>query len=152
MVRGRPPQPQKVRELHGERRPSRTRVEPQPADRPPEPPGWLSVEARAVWERVTAELGAMGLAYAADADLLAGYASSVAVFAEAERALVVEGRIHLDDNGEPRRSPWVLIRRDALDSMQRLGAAFGLTPVARARLAAPAGRDEDQSAVLRLLS
>ena len=154
MARGRPPLPAKVRELHGERRPSRTRVEPQPRESHPEAPACLSEEAREVWDRLVVELEAMGLLYRADTDLLAGLASSVAAFAEAERKLAADGRVYVDSNGQQRRSPWVLIRREALDGMMRLGSAFGLSPQARAHVALSPTREKTETELLadRLLS
>jgi len=143
--------PENVRRLHGEPNKRRHRVEPQPAERKPEPTDTLGLEARAVWDRLTAELDAMGILYAADGDPLAMLCSSVAVFREAERKLADEGLILEDRDGAPRRNPWWLIRRDALNEIMRLGSAFGLTPVARTHLATP-GKPDDEPDARQLLS
>jgi P27 family predicted phage terminase small subunit len=154
MARGRPPLPANVRRLRGETRPSRERIEPQPRDAEPEPPAWLSEAARGVWDWLVVELGAMGVLYGADAALLAALASSVATFGEAEHEIASNGRIYEDRNGQRRRSPWVLVRRDALSEMTRLAPMFGLSPTARAHLASPARSvdDEHHKIAERLLS
>ncbi|HSR86295.1 MAG TPA: phage terminase small subunit P27 family [Streptosporangiaceae bacterium] len=125
--------------LKGETRPSQLGGgEPQPAERRPEPPGWLSGEGRAVWERTVAELEAMDLAYQADAELLGAFCSSVALLAEAEQALEAEGKMYTDPNGQKRRNPWLFVRRDAMEGVTRLAGQFGLSPSARVHLPGPA--------------
>jgi len=142
-----------VRQLRGETRPSRTRIEPQPPDRPPEPPDSLTPAARAVWDRLVSDFAAMGILFAVDSDPLAMLCSSVATFHAADQALAEQGHIVVDDHGAPRRNPWIMIRRDAVAEIQRLGSAFGMTPVARAHLAAPAKQsDEHQELASRYLS
>ncbi len=131
---GRPPKPQALRALHGEKRPSRTRIEPQPADRPPEAPEWLSIEARGVWGRTLPELAHMDLLFAADTDVLAAYCSCAARFAECEQILQADGLLYTDPNGQRRRHPLLFVRRDALEGMLRTGQALGLSPAARAHM------------------
>jgi len=151
--RGPAPKPTRLKVLQGEKRPSRLRNEPQPDERPPQAPEWLTPEARKVWDRVVAELAGMQLAFAADADTIAAFCSSVALLARAERTLVEDGYLHDDANGNSRRSPWVLIRRDALAGIARFGLALGLSPAARARLGTPEALDEPgAAAAARLLS
>lgn len=101
-----------------------------------------------MWDRLAGELEAMGILHGADAEHLAALASSVAMFAEAERTLAKEGYMYEDSNGQRRRNPWILVRRDAVNEIVRLGSAFGLTPVARAHLAKPAKPDEPTAGLL----
>ena len=63
-----------------------------------------------------------------DQDALAAWCASVALFYEAEAALHREGVVEWDEKeNRRRRSPWLLVRRDALNEMHRLGMTFGLT-------------------------
>ena len=63
---------------------------------------------------------AMGLLFAADTDAIAAYVSSVALLEDAERALAADGIMHIDRDGEQRRNPWLIVRKDALESIHRL--------------------------------
>ncbi len=141
-----------MRSLQGETRPSRLRPEPQPAERTLEPPYWLTPAARAVWDRVTDELAAMGLLFGADTDAIAAYASSVALLEEAERALAADGLMCVDRDGDQRRNPWLMVRKDALESIHRFGLAVGLTAAARTRLPVSPLRTPDDDLADRLLS
>lgn len=145
---GRPPLPENVRRLHGEKRPSQSRVELQPNERAPQPPAWLTGESRAVWDRITVELDAMGILFALDTDPLAALCSTVALFYEAERHLRRDGYVIADNHGDDRRSPWILIRRDAVNEIMRLGQAFAMTPQARANMAKPVKESEPPGAEL----
>jgi P27 family predicted phage terminase small subunit len=110
------------------------RAEPQPEERYPDPPDWLTPSARAVWDRVTDELAAMGLLFAADTETIAAYASSAAMLEEAERGFAADELMRVDRDGDQRRSPWLLVRKDALEGIHRFGSALGLSPAARTHL------------------
>jgi len=97
-----------------------------------------------VWDRLVAEVDAMGLLYAADGDLLAQLATAVARYGEAERVLQAEGLVVADREhpGRVKRNTWVFVQREAAEMTQRLSDRFALSPAARARLAAGGRRDE----------
>jgi P27 family predicted phage terminase small subunit len=147
------PQPTKLRILHGETRPSRIRAdEPQPREAEPDPPEWLTPEARAVWDRTTVELRAMGLLAAADTDALVVYVNAVTNYAKAQQLidrsgiLIVAGR---KDRGVVKNPANIVAEHNAV-IVHRLAREFGLTPSARVNLASPRPAAEDD--VLRLLS
>jgi P27 family predicted phage terminase small subunit len=64
------------------------------------------------------------------------YCSSYAMWREASEELAREqGLLVMTQAGDPRRSPLIKIIRDAAADMVRYAGEFGLTPVARTRIA-----------------
>ncbi len=136
--RGPAPTPTKLRMLRGESRPSRLpQGEPVPRDAPPVPPRWLTAEARAVWDRVTAELGAMGMCHAADTDALVVYCTAVVNHARAQQLLDVTGPLIKGAEGGVVRSPAVAVVHASATVISRFAREFGLTPSARVSLGHP---------------
>ena len=127
--------PTNMRILHGETRPSRiNRNEPRPRQLLPEPPDWLSPDARAVWDRILPELAHMRLVTAADRDALVVYCQAVAHHAQAvrevnERGLLVPGR-----EGNLVKNPACQFVREQAVLVKVMGQQFGLTPAARVSL------------------
>jgi P27 family predicted phage terminase small subunit len=119
------------------RRPVRPEVEPQSPEQLPAPPEFLSEDAKAEWHRLIGEMVRLRLVTGVDTMLFAVYCqssadwkTSVEVF-NRTRALLIKDR----DN-EPRTNPLVRIVRNAGEHMLRCAGEFGLTPTARARIAA----------------
>jgi len=146
MRRGPPPTPMHLRLLKGNpsRRPIRPEVEPQSPEQLPQPPAFLSEDVRAEWHRLIAEMVRLRLVTAIDTMLFAVYCqsygdwrSAVEVFNRTrERDPVMAGLLIKDRDGEARQNPLVRIVRNAGEYMVRCAAEFGLTPTARARIAA----------------
>jgi P27 family predicted phage terminase small subunit len=135
---GPPPTPLHLRLLKGNpgRRPLRPEPQPELAPACPEPPPFLGAYARDEWFRVAPELHRLGLLTVLDINPLAAYAVSYARWRTAEEALTSAAATVSTADGSLRVHPLVRISRDAASDMLRYANEFGLTPVARSRLAA----------------
>jgi P27 family predicted phage terminase small subunit len=95
------------------------------------------------WWRVAPELWRIGLLRLTDVMPLAAYAVAYARWRTADEALarmaehdaVTRGLLVKSVSGDARRNPLVKIAADAAADMLRFAGEFGLTPVARSRLA-----------------
>lgn len=108
-------------------------VEPEVEAGAPSCPSWLSREAKAAWQRTVPGLADAGIVKKVDRDVLAVYFESWADYHEATRELQKQGKVVETTRG-PRRSPWLIIRREAKETIVRLAMEFGLTALARTRL------------------
>jgi P27 family predicted phage terminase small subunit len=145
MTRGRKPRPAHLKLLEGN--PGKRRVpvgEPRPPIGPvPEAPGFLATDARAEWDRVSTSLYHMGLLTDADVAPLAAYCQAYGRWVAAERVIaamaekdqVTGGLMIKTTNGNAIQNPLVGTANTAARDMLRFASEFGLTPVARARLA-----------------
>jgi P27 family predicted phage terminase small subunit len=130
-----PPVPFIVAKLKGSPGKRATRQAPEPAafERCPEAPSYLPEHARQEWDRVAPGLWAIGLITVVDTACLAAYCSSYAMWRRASEeleSLTVETRA-----GDLRRHPLIKVIADAASDMVRYAGEFGLTPVARTRIA-----------------
>jgi len=144
-----PPTPLHLRILKGNPGKRALRPEPEPAREPecPSPPDFLGAYARDEWWRVGPELHRLGLLTIVDVAPLAVYCQAYCRWREAEEVLagmrkrdeVTRGLMIKTVDGNPRRNPLVKIATDAADAMISAAGHFGLTPVARSRLAGGIG-------------
>ncbi len=112
----------------------------------PQAPEFLTTEARAEWDRVSAQLFHMGLLTDADVSPLAAYCQAYGRWMTAERAIatmaandqLTRGLMIKTTNGNAVQNPLVGTSNKAASDMVRFAGEFGLTPVARARLAVSA--------------
>lgn len=141
---GPPPQPAHLKLIRGNpgRRPIRSEPEPQVPQRLPEPPAFLSEDAKGEWRRIIEEMVRLKLVTSVDTMLFACYCQSFSDWKSAvetfnrtaERDPVMRGLLIRDRDGA-RPNPLLRVVRAAADTMLRCAAEFGLTPVARARIA-----------------
>lgn len=149
---GPPKQPTNLRRLHGETRPSRiNQWEPQPRDLPPEAPDDLSDEELTEWRRVVIELDHMGLAFAADRDIIRAYCSAVVRHAQACALIARSGLLLKGREGTVVKNPAVAMARDAGMALRAFARELGLTPAARVNFGG-SGKPEEEEAAARLLS
>ena len=132
-----PPVPFMIRRLRGNpgKRALRPPVEPSVLPKCPEPPAWLHDYAKQEWWRVAPELHVLSLLSSVDVACLSAYCMSFAMWREAAEQLADESLLSETRAGQPCRNPLVKVARDAAADMMRYAAEFGLTPVARTRLA-----------------
>lgn len=144
MTKGRKPTPLEVKRLLGN--PGK-RPLPAPGPRPPTKrprcPKHLEGEARREYRRLAKLLEGLGLVSELDRAALAAYATAWARWIEAEQALKAEGPVVKAPSGYPVQNPWLPVANRAIAQVVKLLAEFGLTPAARARLGAAAGRPAD---------
>jgi P27 family predicted phage terminase small subunit len=148
MLTGRPPKPTALKLLHGDRPDRINASEPQPRDVRPEPPDDLSDAELAEWHRVVIELHAMGLAFAADRDIIRAYCSAVVAHAAACRMLFTAGVIIRGRDGQPVRNPAAILVRQQADLLRHCAHELGLTPAARVRFGTTGTDQEDAAAQL----
>lgn len=112
-------------------------VEPPPPFKrqAPNPPSWLSREARAEWRRVVPALQRLDIVKPEDRAALAAYCESWARFVAATRQYRDEGLTMTNpDSGRVYTHPCVAIADAAARQMLRFAVEFGLTAAAENRL------------------
>src|SRR5262245_60998872 len=143
---GPPPTPAYLRLIRGNpsKRPIRREPEPQIPEALPEPPEFLSAEAKDEWRRIIGEMVRLRLVTPLDIQPFAAYCQSFGHWKTAEETLakiaerdpVTKGLLIKDRDGDARVNPLLRVVRHAAEAMLQHAAQFGLTPIARARIAA----------------
>jgi P27 family predicted phage terminase small subunit len=118
---------------------------------PPEPPEWLTAEARAEWDRVVPGLSRLDILKEEDRAVLAAYCETWARFVEAtrnvqENGLTITNRATRKDGTESEwttTNPAVGIASTAGKELRAFAAQFGLTPSSEAALS-KGGDDGDE--------
>lgn len=145
MPRGRPPKPETVAWLEGNRRRA-YRLEPPPPEGRPAPPPWLNDPvAIAEWEFTCDVLAEMGVMSRADRVALALYCDAVGRYVAAKEMMLKLGGQYgcclPSKKGNVYLSPYHGAMRLALRDIITFSDRFGLSPVARARLSIEASND-----------
>ncbi|MFC9429263.1 phage terminase small subunit P27 family [Streptomyces sp. NPDC056987] len=130
-------------------------VNPGPAFRriAPNPPTWLSAEARAEWRRVAPGLQRLDLLKEEDRAVLAAYCETWSQFVTAARTVTREGitsevtTVSASGSETVRTVPHpaVAITRSAGRELRAMAVQFGLTPSSEQALARGADDDEDDN-------
>ena len=135
-MRGRKPQPTKLRVLRGNpgKHPFNP-AEPTPtALQNPPPPDWIDGEAKAEWERIAPMLGRLGLITETDLHALTAYCEAWATWKGATQQIRKWGMVLKAKDDIPKVSPYVKIAHNALLQMRGLLLEFGMTPSSRTRM------------------
>jgi P27 family predicted phage terminase small subunit len=145
LMSGPPPIPLQLRLLRGNPSKRPIRKEPQPARAPqcPDPPTFLDGYAADEWWRVAPELHRLGLLTTLDVAPLAAYCAAYDHWRTASEVLArmrdgdekTHGLIVKTVEGNARANPLVKMAADAAGTMIAVAGHFGMTPVARSRLA-----------------
>lgn len=135
MTRGPAPTPTKVLALHGSWRAKARRGEPQPKVEAPEIPASL-VDPVAIeeWQRVTAEMMAVGIAALLDHALVELHCVCYARWRRAEEEIAKSGAVVKSPNGFPMKNPWLAVSEAAAKTLTALSDRLGLSPSARTRI------------------
>ena len=109
----------------------------------PEAPELLSEIGIAEWYKVTSQLYNLKMLHSVDLNLILAYCNEMALYIETEMMLREKGRIQVFKNSDgtikhAQAVPYQKIAKDALNTALKLATQFGLTPVARANISAPA--------------
>lgn len=110
-------------------------------------PGWLSVEARAEWDRVVPQLAKLKLLCQLDQPSLAAYCQAVANVRSTSETIAKIGLTFTTKTGYLRKNPAAALQREAMQTVLCFAREFGLTPAARARLDITPGNTSDAGGV-----
>jgi P27 family predicted phage terminase small subunit len=143
-----PPVPFPLKVLRGNpgKRPMRPEPQPEQAIDVPEPPPFITGYAADEWWKTAPELHRLGLLTRIDVPALAAYCHAFGQWRMAAESLakmqandpIMNGMIIKTKYGDAAMNPLVSIARKHASDVIRYAAEFGLTPVARTRLAAGA--------------
>ena len=141
-----PPVPFPLKVLRGNPGKRPMKPEPQPEQQPdvPEPPPFITGYAADEWWRTAPELHRLGLLTRIDVPALAAYCHAFGQWRMAAESLakmqandpIMNGMIIKTKYGDAAMNPLVSIARKHAADVIRYASEFGLTPVARTRLAA----------------
>lgn len=136
---GPPPTPLRLRLLRGNpgKRPLRPEPEPSRPAQCPDRPAFVTGYAADEWDRVAPELHRLGLLTVLDIAVLTVYCATYARWRTAEESLARMAQSDGDMCAGARSL--ARIARHAAADMVRYAGEFGMTPVARSRLAAGIG-------------
>lgn len=132
--RGPAPKPTRLRLIDGDKKSRFNTDEPVARQGTLEPPGDMSLEVRAVWDRVAAELEAMQLAAPADVDSLRCYCEAVVDHEHASAVVAASNVVIRGINGGLVRNPAVVVQLQAAETIRKFAQEFGLTPSGRTRI------------------
>lgn len=148
-ILGRTAQPAKLLLLNGrkEGQDSAGRAVPTPPPfkrLAPNPPSWLSREAKAEWKRIVPGLTLLDLVKPEDRATLSAYCETWATFVDATRTVQREGiTVTNPQSGRVSVHPAVMIKDKAATQLRHYAAHFGLTPAAERSVSKrDDGRDE----------
>ena len=152
MGKGRNKIPTKIKEMQGTVEKSRTIENEMVVDQVSElpiVPEWLSEIGKSEFKKVTTQLFNLGMLYSVDLKLVEAYSNEISLYLECEMKLRTISRIDEFESSEGivlrrQASPLLKIKNDALNNSLKLATQFGLTPVARASIAAPVTSNNTQ--------
>ena len=99
-----------------------------------EAPGYMSKEARIVWDGIAPGLLVSGLLAQVDVPLLAGYCDLVCIYRKAEK--VCRDRLR---NDHDQVCPEFSVMKGSLQMIRQIGLEFGFSPTARIGLVSTVG-------------
>lgn len=143
------PQPRRLLLLHGRGDGKDSAGRPVPIPPPfkrsaPNPPTWLSREAKAEWRRVAPGLERLDLIKPEDRATLAAYCECWARYVQAVRLYSTEGLVLTNPTtGRKHQHPAVQIANTAAAQLRAYAAEFGLTPSAERNVSK---RNDDRDA------
>lgn len=152
MPAGRPRKPTKLHVLHGNPGKRPLNNDPEPEVKIPEPPEIVKGDAREEWNRICAELLALGLVSNLDRTALTLYCKAWARWKKAETELETQAEVVKAPSGYPIRNPWLDIANKEFDKLCRILTEFGMTAAARSRIHASKMRDEKLQGARRFLA
>jgi P27 family predicted phage terminase small subunit len=149
MPKGEKPKPAAIKIAEGNRRKvAKAELKEDPRGiGSPRLPGRLTEVEQQLFLDIVASLP-VGLLSRADESALEAYAVEWATFRESDTKIKASGLLIQTPQG-PIRNPLLAVRNNSVKAMTSIGSNIGLSPVARARLAAPgAGADDPMELLL----
>ena len=134
-MRGRKKTPATIHHLHGNpgRRPINDQ-EPKPETGVPKKPDFLSATAKKYWNYHAKRLDQAGILSKVDLGILAAYCTALATLDKAEKMLEEHGYTQDTVQSGEKKSPWILIAKEARDQIRSIGSELGVTASSRARI------------------
>lgn len=114
------------------------KIQPAPAGELPQKPDWLDQVAAAKWDELVEVLGPKRILTCGDGDRLAAYCVAWSNYLAATRALKRGQEKTNRRSGVAKTVPAFERQRTAEKQLRELGALFGLDPLSRGRVKAPA--------------
>ncbi len=143
---GRPPKPSRIRELEGNRG---RRPIPKGVNVPSRPiaPDYFDDQQKCLWRQIEYSMPA-GVLTLADSQAVERMAVAWARYRDCQVKITQLSMFARGSTGQLAMSPLVKIQALAAREMHQAGEVLGLSPVARARIAAPESSDDDPLALL----
>src|SRR4030095_10788998 len=134
-MRGRKKTSAKILHLRGNpgRRPVNDQ-EPKPETGVPKKPDFLSETAKKYWNYHARRLDTAGILSKVDLGILAAYCTALATLDKAEKMLEEHGYTQNTAESGEKKSPWILIAKEARDQIRSIGSELGVTASSRARI------------------
>lgn len=101
---------------------------------PPNPPSWMSKEAKAEWKRVVPELARLELLKPVDRAALTVYCETWATWVDAIREVRRTGMSITTETGATKRNPAISAAIESANQLRGMAQEFGLTPSSEAKL------------------
>lgn len=148
-MRGRKPKPTSLKILEGNPGKRKIKEDPDMSSGLPFPPSHLDDYAKEEWDRLAFGLHAIGILYEVDSAVFAAYCQAYSRWRSAEEGIQksseIEGAVFgalvcPTTKGTLMKHPLVDISEKAAAAMVKYASDFGLSPVARARLAIDPGK------------
>jgi len=145
-MKGRKKTPTRLKMLQGTYRKDRAPAnEVFPEDKIPDPPKFLSKEAKREWSRMSVALFSLGLLSEIDRSALSLYCQAWGRVEKYEKIIAEKGELYKTQNGEVRVSPVMSILNTAYTQLYKLITEFGLSPAARTRISTKKGTEKKGS-------
>jgi P27 family predicted phage terminase small subunit len=153
MPSGRRPKPTIIKILNGNpgKRPLND-AEPEVVAHIPDVPYHLDDVATAEWQRVTAELHAMGMLGDIDRAALAAYCVAWSRWVQAEQQIADEGYVLTGREGGTYQNPMLAVANKAMEQMCKYAVEFGMTPSSRTRIKVSPNAEKTKSSILEFLN
>jgi P27 family predicted phage terminase small subunit len=134
------------------KKPIKKELEYEPLDELPEPPSYLSDEAKQIYRRIGSLLVSKRILTAADIEALSAYADACDLFIKATRDIQKNGTVMITKNGYEMIRPAFSVWKRALEEMRRFATELGLSPYSRSRLQLDIGKAASDDDPLGLLN
>lgn len=109
----------------------------------PEPPEWLSEQARRQWELCAPTLERLDLVKPEDQAIFTAFCEAWALYVRLLGAVTDSPLVNVSESGVPHLNPGVKALSTAQNDLLRFAREFGLTPSAEQNLGKLPDRDED---------
>jgi P27 family predicted phage terminase small subunit len=134
----------KIAEGNPGKRKIKKELEFEPLSEAPEPPSYLSEDAKAIFRRLAALLVSKKLLTQADLETLSAYVDACDLFIKSTKEIQEKGTTLVTKSGYEQIRPCFTVWKKALEEMRKWGTELGFTPLSRLKLQIePVENEED---------